>query len=484
MKTMKRAAVVLLAMAMVLMMAVPAFAVPGGAGTITVDKAVEGQTYKVYRLLDLESYNQEQGAYLYTVNDTWEGFFADGAPGAEYVEVNAQGEVSWKADKRSAADMEAVAKSALEWAQTHNISADGTKTAEGTTVVFDGLGWGYYLVDSSLGALCALNTSASSVTIEEKNGVPTVDKQVEENGVWGDVSSAQIGDTVKFQTTITAMKGAQNYVLHDKMDAGLTFDSASVSVTKNGAAVAADSYDVKAPAGDGCTFHVEFTQAFCDTLADGDAIVVSYFATLNKDAQVGGVVGNKNETWLKYGDGTDTTHDSTTTYTYRLQIVKTDEGDGSTFRVLDGAEFSLFAQESNGAALPLIKVSDGLYRVAEAGEQGTTTVIGAGAPLIEGLDAKTYYLQEDKAPAGYNKVSGRAPVNLESDNVVVDGGLSGADPVVYAKDHGGVQVQNSKGDNLPTTGGMGTTVLYVAGGILIAAAVAGLVVLRRKSSRQ
>ena len=93
-----------------------------------------------------------------------------------------------------------------------------SRTTAGNTVVFDNLNLGYYLVDTTLGTLCFLDTTAKEVMIAEKNEEPTVDKEVKEDstGEFGSTNTAQIGDTVEFRTTIHAKKGAQSYVLHDK----------------------------------------------------------------------------------------------------------------------------------------------------------------------------------------------------------------------------------------------------------------------------
>ncbi len=145
--------------------------------------------------------------------------------------------MTWK----TGADAAKFAKEALAYAKdtTNNITVTSNATATTTTVEFTGLDSGYYLVDSSVGTLCFLNTMTSSeVKIDEKNVAPTVDKKVQEDSKidetdkYGESNTADIGQTVNFKTTITAQAGAQNYVLHDKMDAGLTFDGTVVKVQK------------------------------------------------------------------------------------------------------------------------------------------------------------------------------------------------------------------------------------------------------------
>lgn len=172
-KTFKKLFAALLAAALVLAMAVPAFAVTNATkGSIKIDHTVSGETYTIYRMFKLDSYNAESNTYSYTVEPAWETFFSTGA-GSSYIDLDSNGHPTWK----TGADAAAFAKAALTWAADKKIS--GTKeTATGDTVTFSDLGLGYYLVDSSLGALCGLNTTTPNVTIEEKNGQPTIEKKV------------------------------------------------------------------------------------------------------------------------------------------------------------------------------------------------------------------------------------------------------------------------------------------------------------------
>ena len=194
---------------------------------------------------------------------------------------------------------------------------------------------GYYLVDSSVGTLCSLDTTKPTVEIKEKNGVPSVDKKVSNSktGTFGTSSTASIGDTVYFKTIITAQPGAQNYVLHDKMDAGLTFNESSVKAIlnknepKENKELTATDYSVVTrdleDSGPKCTFHIEFTPKLCESLKADDTITVTYSATLNENAVIAGE-GNKNETWLKYGENNnlETTHPTTDTKTFEMNVFK------------------------------------------------------------------------------------------------------------------------------------------------------------------
>ena len=237
MKHMKKVCGLLLALAMALSLTVTAFA--DELGSITINGVSADNTYEIYRLLDLESYNTESGAYNYTINSDWAAFFTAGTGALDYFSIE-NGYVSWKAatDDDTVA---AFAKLALAYAKTSGIEpvqttdkiVDGQPASDmsitGTTGVFSNLPLGYYLIDSTVGALCGLTTTNPNVSINAKNVSPTIDKQVQEDstGNWGSFNSADIGQTVEFRTTIYVHDGAQNYVLHDKMTEGLTFKEVS-----------------------------------------------------------------------------------------------------------------------------------------------------------------------------------------------------------------------------------------------------------------
>ena len=270
-------------------------------GTITINKAIDGQTYTIYKLLDLESYVPETatqtGLYSYKPAAEWKSFF-ETAEAKKYITVDKNGYANWV----KGANQAEFAQEALDYATANNISNKGTKPASNNTVKFEHLDLGYYLVDSSVGSLCVLNTTNPDLTIAEKNGVPSVEKGVSntQNGTYGTSNNASIGDTVYFQTTITAQPGAQNYVLHDKMTKGLTLKNDSIVVKKGESPVATSDYTLKTSGFiDGCTFEIVFVQTFCDGLQKDEKITVTYSATLNANAVIGNDANtNTNKTLL------------------------------------------------------------------------------------------------------------------------------------------------------------------------------------------
>lgn len=462
-KTFKKLFAALLAAALVLAMAVPAFAVTNATkGSITIDGTVSGETYTIYRMFKLDSYNAESKTYSYTVESAWEGFFKTGA-GGNYITLDGQGHPTWNAAKSQDSDKAEFAKLALKWAADNKIT--GTEeTATGNTVTFSGLDLGYYLVDSSLGALCGLNTTNPDATIKEKNEKPEIKKEVQTSaGDWSSENNAKIGDTVEYKVEIKVADGAQKYTVTDTMSKGLTFNNSSLKVTANDA-VTTDYTLTSTTNG----FTLVLPETYVSTLTKGTTIIVTYNATLNKDAVIDGD-GNANEVKLSYGNHQNTVPSKVTTKSYQFDLVKVD---GTTNKLLDGAEFELADGETK---LSFVKDTAGNYRVATTGDEGATTTITVknGKVNIYGLAGKTYTLTETKAPDGYNKLVTSETVNL------ADGSKTHATIVDSVYKDGGVVVENHAGTVLPSTGGMGTTLFYVIGGGLMVAAVVLLVTKKR-----
>lgn len=513
MKVIKKITAIMLSIMMVLGMSsvvsaagATGAATPTPTGSITINNAAPEETYNIYRILDLESYNGsgESGNYAYKLRSdkatgstkSWSDFIK--SPAIKDVYVTIDGDyVTWKDTEDKAAEF---AKLALEYAKdnTTKIVADKTEPAPAvtsgattSTVSFSDLPLGYYLVETSVGTVLALDTTKPDATIKEKNGVPSVEKKIVEGTDLKDRNTASIGDKVEFQTTITARAGAQNYVLHDKMDKGLTFDpdSLKVQLKKKGDTNANDvaslnNYEKKITGletPDPCTFHVEFTQTFCNTLVNDDQIIVTYSATLNEKAEIDSTTGNTNTTYLKYGNKSETVEKTTTTYTFEIPVFKyTLDTDGTTKKGLGGAIFKLTKTDSETASsIKLIKTSTGTgkdtYRVAKSGETNTvneitTSSTGAdkGKFTIQGLDAGTYYLTETKQPDGYNKLTSPITINInENGQITVDGTTVTQ-----------VEVENKSGSLLPSTGGRGTTLFYILGAILVVGS--GVVLITKK----
>ena len=475
MKHCKQLVSVLLALVMALALSVTAFAIDGvndDTGSITINDAVVGHTYDVYQVFVLESYNTDKKAYAYKANADWETWLKTQT---QYVKFDDQGYVTWVKD----ADPAAFAKAALAHAKEANMTPVATQKAASATVKFTGLNLGYYLLDTTLGTLCSLDTAVKDVVLEEKNEEPAVEKEVQEDsdGSWGDENTAEIGQTVNFRSTIKAKPGAQGYVLHDTMSKGLTLDKDSITatgLTKGQDAGSGDYHVVTTGLSDGCTFEVVFHQSYLDTITTDTDIEVTYSAVVNEDAEVS-PGANPNKTTLKYGEGSnfETVPSETKTYTFKVQVVKTDEDN----KVLDGAQFKLYDAKTGGTEIAVIDLGGGLYRLAKDGETGAEYLTTSnGIMVIQGLDANTnYYLEETKAPNGYNKLGERVEIAVKDANL--EASVSNG-----TWQSGGVHIINKTGDVLPSTGGIGTTLFYVGGGALVVAAAVVLVLKKRKDS--
>lgn len=480
-KTAKRVLGALLGIVMALMVVTPAYATQEGTldgGSITIKDAIEGQTYNAYQILYVEGHAGwgENAPISYKANSAWTDWLEDQT---SFVSIDDAGYVTWV----DGANVEQFAKLALAYAKDNSLSADASDAAEGGSVSFTNLKLGYYLVDTPAGTLCRLDTTTPSMTVNEKNVLPTVEKLVQEDSdnSWGASNTAQIGDTVNFKTTVHAKKGAQGYVLHDAMDNGLTLNASSIKVTANDVELANECYSVATGSSvdDGCDFEITFTQDYLDTIIVDTDIVVEYSALLNGDAVIS-TETNDNETYLAYGNNSalKTTMATTNTSTYSFDLVKTDTNNN----LLTGAKFELYTAQTDGTLVNLIKNDDGTYRLATAAEASaddfTSAVIEAGKATVKGLDANTtYWLQETDAPDGYNRLNGRVEVKIEAANLSTN--MSGE---TWENGDGGVHVVNKTGQELPSTGGMGTTALYVVGGALVIGAGITLVVRRRMSA--
>lgn len=457
-----------------------------GEGKITINNAIPGQTYKIYKILELESYDPTTGNYAYKVTPEWKSFVENEGKGY-LTTVDGTDYVNWVGDATNkGAHVKEFAEKAIAYVKKENspvkkyTSQDAAASAEQatTTVTFEKLPLGYYLVDSSVGSLCGLDTTAKEVTIEEKNDVPTVDKKVsnEQEGTFGKSTFANIGDRVYFSSKITVKDGAENYVLHDKMDDGLTLDTDSVKVKlklNDTTLVKGTDYQVITNVTDvsedsKCTFHITFKDNFYTQIKSNDEVIVTYSATLNEKAFVGHDDqhdGNKNKTWLGYGDSKITVDSKVNVFTLKLPVCKYTMKDG-TKKYLKNAKFKL--HDSNNAIINLVKLNETeeVYRKALVTEASTIqeiTTTDTGKFEVQGLAPGTYYLEETEAPKGYNKLAAEITIKIdEYGNLTVnDKNTIDNKPITE------VGVENKTGKVLPSTGGAGTTMIYLVGAVLV-----------------
>lgn len=492
MKLIKKIAAIMFAFMMVFSLSTNVKAESGkyedSNGKITISKAIENQTYTIYRMLKLESFDGNN--YSYTLEDGWDNFIT--ADGKDYLEKNNDGYIKFKTGKDNPEDMRLFAKAALAYAKDVNnhITNSGQKPADSTKVVeFTGLKLGYYLVDSSVGALCSLTTTKPLASLEEKNGAPELMKNVYNTNHDNFIpyNDASLGTDVKFKTEIKAKPGVENYILHDKMDSGLTFKN-NLKVNVDGTAIPEDKMTITYVNNnaDKCAFEIKFDDNYLNSLFSDTKkelnITVEYTAKLNKNA----VSENHNKAELIYGDN-NTIESETKTCTYTIPVFKYTKTDTP----LDGATFTLSKDNVGNELYKLVFVENkddyAVYRLKtdEDLENSCVTKIVTGTTgkfKITGLGSGVYYLKETEAPKGYNilkkskkiVISEGGAIKLDADfnNGVVTGGEFV---------NGDIKVQNNAGIELPSTGGMGTTLIYLIGGALVLGS--GIVLANKKRAK-
>ena len=514
---MKKLASLLLALVMALALAVPAFAA-GETYSITIANAAENHVYEAYQIFAGDLSTNTDGKKVLS-NIVWGSGVSDAGK-------TALGDAAAKAETiKTEADAKDFAQKIAHYLTNPTTSAAQT---DGKYVI-SGLAAGYYLVkdkDNSLANKDDFYTAyimrvVDSVEAAPKGDKPTLDKEIKHNDgkTWGDVGDNQIGDTVEFRTISTVPDTSNytsyTYIIRDTMSDGLTSNVKSATdVTikvndKDGNGTTLDSKycTVEVDTKDANTFTVtiDILQAVKDgVLKAKDELYTYYSGVLNSNAKVGSA-DNTNEAKLEYSNNPNNSEDKATTppskvydWTFKMKINKVDENN----KALTGAKFVLSKSGNLNVAdlecgedgvptktdnlIKLVKVSDTEYRVAMDTEtEKTTYVIEAGAVTIKGLDDATdYYLYETKAPVGYNQL--KAPVKFTITAAYnADGSQLASDsPTVSINDGAAstdlsANIKNKAGSTLPSTGGIGTTIFYVVGSVLVIGAAVVLITRKR-----
>lgn len=501
MKYMKKLMTLLAVLTLALAMAVPAFAATSTTYTITINNGTG--TYEAYQIFKGDLYNDTLSNIEWGDNVTDEGQKALG---------NA-------AEKATTLTGETEAKAfAVEVAKylTDHPAGTGKDSIEVSSP-------GYYLIKNTSVGEGEVFTDyilqvVKNVTVQPKSGKPTLDKQIKHNetGVWGVVGDNQIGDTVEFRTitTVPNVSGytQYKYVIYDEMSAGLTSNvktendvtikvNDTTELDKNYYTVTVDETNANK-----FTVTVDVLKAIQDNkMHAGNELYTYYTGILNENAKVYNDGKQNNKAYLEYSNNP---HDNTTKnktpekvvydWTFKMEINKID---GESNVQLSDAKFVLSKNENCSLGtigddgtpstttdlIDLIENNDGSYTVAPAGYTGPVVkVMTAGKITIKGLDDATeYYLYETKAPAGYNRLTDAVKFKITA--TYNDTGDSYTSVIAAVNDvkqpSVSVQVANNKGSTLPSTGGIGTTLFYVIGGVLMAVAAVLLVTKKRMNNK-
>lgn len=486
MKNIKKFFAVLIALVMSISMATTAFA--ADTYSITINNSNTGHTYEAYQIF---SGSLSKNGVLsdiqwgYSVSDTGKNALGKAASKAETLVT--------EADAKAFADE--VAKYLTSPVGSANAPTDGK-------YVISGLSTGYYLVKDKDNSLQGGNDSYTSyilkvvadVTADPKSDAPESAKKVMDTNDttgattgWQDSADYDIGDKVPFQLTGTLPANYSEYetytlIFHDTESAGLTFDKDSVKVYVDGKAITSGYTVVTEGLDDGCTFEVRFADVKSIAAAtDGSVITVEYNSLLNENAVIG-AEGNKNTMNMEYsnnpnaeqggtpGDTGKTPDDTAIVFTYQTVINKVDENNAP----LTGAEFTLEKKLANGRWETISVVKN---------DEGTIFTFA-------GLDDGDYRLKETKTPDGYNSIDPIEFTITAEHEVLSDvpaltslngNATSGEITLVSNLANGSLtsNIVNQSGSTLPSTGGIGTTIFYIVGAVLVLGAVVLLITKKR-----
>ncbi len=444
--------------------------------SITIPKTNDGQVYKIYKLFDA------------TVTETHE----TGGEGISYqlmsgktlpddntwFQVDQAGNVT---AKDGIEEKDIITDEFKAWAIAYGTElTDKQIEGDGGEKSFTGLSDGYYFITTTTGTLVTVTSVGPNVEVEDKNPGTNVEKKIIKADT-GSVKSddeealAQIGSSVHYESRITIANGALNYVFKDNMSDGLTCNQdVEIYLVESGANVGESDSPVEAsvcgaatyPASGDYDIILAFDNNWLKANKDKD-IVVRYSAIVNNAAVVAGE-GNPNTARIEWGNTEDplTDEDDAKVFTGQISVLKYD-GAKEDEKPLEGAGFKL--KNADGKYYKLVNGAVTWVDTEADGDEHLSNTDGEVAPFI-GLADGTYTLAETTVPEGFNKASDTTITIAAHDHTETN-----LDQVAT--------VENRQGAELPSTGGIGTTIFYVIGGLLVLGAAIVLVARRKAESK-
>lgn len=498
MKCTRKLASLLLALVMVFALATTAFAqdvtVTGGTGSITISNAAKGETYTIYKLFDATvNADGSSIAYTGTIPESLKTYFT----------ADENGYISATLAAKDGENMSEGLKSALK-AWTATATAAATAESDGSALNFKELAYGYYVVTTTQGdQVISVDSTMPNVTIVDKNS--STPKDLNKTASSNDVS---IGDTVTYTVSFktsnyygagTEAKEIVSYTIEDTLPEFLSdvtvtsiiVDNDGNDTTTNDRTNVTDQFADKKIVID---WYDEANHQFL--YDNGATVTITYTAVVTDKAAIDGN-GNTNKvtvTWTTKGGvepGPDKVATDETIFTYAIALKKVNnKGNALPGAVFQFPFYVKSTVDANGAYI---------YAGTTAGTGLTNqiTTPDSGVIVVKGVKSGSYEITEITAPAGYNKLtapvtvkavktgstSTHTTVYLDKDGNVVDASATATEVKVDIDTIAAtaVVVVNKAGTELPSTGGMGTTVFYVLGAVLVLGAVVLLVTKKRMS---
>ncbi|NLW54791.1 MAG: SpaH/EbpB family LPXTG-anchored major pilin, partial [Clostridiaceae bacterium] len=453
---------------------VPVFAT--GTGSLTIENATPGKLYSVYKIFGL---THSGDAYAYSIGEDspWYNEVSEDESPFELTKIETSDDrynVSFEEDTVTFNWLKAKADDI--WNGELDIDADASKTAVTSNLTFTSLPYGYYFVTSELGSVVTISNFSQNIKIIDKNQAAGLTcKEVSSTGTegsWAEHNDAGIGDTVYFRIEafvpkFNGDKKVFEYTFTDTLADGLTLDEGSVELKIENATLQSPGHYEFEVVGQVLSIILK-THASSGYPTNAN-VEISYQAAVNE----GAVHKNTNSvsmSWTEFDPATDpddpdnppvvTNNEpldkEASTYVYGFELKKFRDEVVSE-NILTGAKFKLYDAASGGNEIQLVKLADGQYRRALSTEEGVE--INAGTAKIFGLATGTYWLEETRAPDGYNQLTSRVEVKITEEDST-DG---------YRTES--IEIINKAGITLPVTGGIGTYIFFFTGSALVLAAL-------------